>query len=154
MMGKFRDHSRPETKCDIGPLRLCPSDRSRFVILLPSGLEAKIFLTLHLFQGVNLIGNQFLFNKLRLPRPSPSGMPGSALPKVQHTCACPVFFCVGRVLTQECQGITQLSSAPCHRWYFNYASPSRGTCLGLWISLRALEARRGREVNSRWAPEP
>lgn len=73
MMGKFRDHSRPETKCDIGPLRLCPSDHSRFPILLPSGLEAKIFLTLHLFQGVNLIGNQFLFHKLKLPRPSPSG---------------------------------------------------------------------------------
>lgn len=92
MMGKFRDHSRPETKCDIGPLRLCPSDRSRFLILLPSGLEAKIFLTLHLFQNVNLIGNQFLFNKLRLLRPSPSGMPASALPKVRRTCACPVFF--------------------------------------------------------------
>lgn len=69
MMGKFRDHSRPETECDIGPLRLCLSDHSRFQILLPSGPEAKIFLTLHLFQGVNLIGNQFLFNKLKLPRP-------------------------------------------------------------------------------------
>lgn len=82
MMGKFRDHSRPETKCDIGPLRLCPSDRSRFLILLPSGLEAKIFLTLHLFQGVNLIGNQFLFNKLGLPGPPLRGCLGLLSPRL------------------------------------------------------------------------
>lgn len=33
MVGKFRDHSWPETKRDIGPLRLCPSDHSRFLNL-------------------------------------------------------------------------------------------------------------------------
>ena len=143
-MGKFRDHRRPETKCDIGPLRLCPSDHFRFLILLPSGLEAKIFLTLHLFQGVNLIGNQLVFNKLELPKPFPSGMPEPALLKAPIHVPALSFYCLGRVLTQECQGIMQLSSAPCHRWYLNYASPSQGTCLGLWVSRRALEARRGR----------
>lgn len=109
------------------------------------GWRPKYFLTLNLFQGVNLVDNRFLFNKLKLPGPSPPGMPESAPWKAQHTCACPVFSCLGRVLTQECQSIMQLSSAPCHRWYLNYASPSQGTCLSLWVSLQAPGAkRRGR----------
>lgn len=51
MMEKFRDHSWPETKCDVGPLRLCPSDHSRFLIFLPSGLEAKIFFNFEFISG-------------------------------------------------------------------------------------------------------
>lgn len=49
----------------------------------------------------------------------------------------PVFARLGKVLTLECQGIMQLSSAPCHRWYLNYVSPSQGTCPSHMSSLPA-----------------
>ena len=49
--GGFRDHSRPETKRDVGPFRLCLSDHPRFLILLPSGPQARIFLNFAFISG-------------------------------------------------------------------------------------------------------
>lgn len=113
------------------------------------GWRPEYFLTLHLFQGVNLIGNQLLFNKLKLPKPSPSRMAMSVLPKAQHTCACPCLFQSGEGVDMGVSGhrAAVISSMPQMVPQLSVPFPrhlpqphEQSTCF--WDSLWVPEARR------------